>query len=225
VDGFLSTFRLSSLPGAAYAYSNLGFGLLADLLSDREGESFNQLVHDQIAGPLGMNHTEVTLSAGQVLNPGYSAGFSTLPDFASERLYDFTDQSGLAGAAAVHSTVNDLLTYISDEMASEMKAPFQGDLADAMALSLVPRFSHAPDIRPLAVALGWEILVDHDIIFHSGDLPGFDSFIGFNPITGVGVVILSNTSMYQFDSTTQGGQLVYYDQSTDLGMQILFSQN
>jgi D-alanyl-D-alanine-carboxypeptidase/D-alanyl-D-alanine-endopeptidase len=217
VDQYLSTFKLRGAPGKAYYYSNLGYGYLADLISDQEGETFNELVEDQITSVLGMSDTKVVLSGNELLemNPGYSAGLTTLPDYAPERLYDFTDQSGLAGSAAVHSTANDLLTFLSSAMGIT-----QSPLSDAMALAQIPRFSHAPDKRALAVGLGWEMLVDEHITFHSGDLPGFDSFMGYNTQTGVGVVVLSNTSLY----ASVGGRLDYYDQSTDLGVQFLLAQ-
>jgi serine-type D-Ala-D-Ala carboxypeptidase/endopeptidase len=220
VNGYLSTYKIAQAPGTVYSYSNLGFGYLADLISDQEGESFNDLIQNQITSVLGMGNTKVVLSAAElaqlaVTNPGYSAGLTTLPDFAPERLYDFTDQSGLAGSAAVHSTANDLLTYLSAEMGIT-----QSPLSQAMALSQIERFTHAPDTRALAVALGWELLPEQNIIFHSGDLPGFDSFLGYNTQTGVGVVVLSNSSLY----ASQGQALVYYDQSTDLGVQLLLSQ-
>jgi D-alanyl-D-alanine-carboxypeptidase/D-alanyl-D-alanine-endopeptidase len=218
VDHYLSSFKLARAPGSAYRYSNLGFGYLADLLSDNEGETFNQLVQDQITSVLGMNHTKVVLSSRELqdFDPGYSAGLTAPPGFEAERVYDFTDRSALAGSAAVHSTANDLLVYLSAEMGVT-----QSPLADAMALSQVERFTHYPESRKLAVALGWEMIPDRNVIFHSGALPGFDSFMGYNTVTGVGIVVLSNTSLYE----SVKHRLVYYDQSTDLGLDVLYDSD
>jgi D-alanyl-D-alanine-carboxypeptidase/D-alanyl-D-alanine-endopeptidase len=212
IDNYLAGYTLKKTPGTAYKYSNLGFGYLADLLSDREGKTFNDMISEKITRVLGLNNTAVLLSEDQQarMNPGYRAGYNSGPDFETERLYRFSDSSGLAGAAAIHSTANDLLKYLSAEI-GVTSTP----LSAAMQLSQTKEFSHAPSTAALAVALGWEILDASNIIFHSGALPGFDSFIGFNLDSGLGVVVLTNTSFY-----IRG---VGYDQSTDLGIQLLFN--
>ncbi|MDR3607857.1 MAG: serine hydrolase [Oligoflexia bacterium] len=219
IDRYLADFSLKHAPGTAYWYSNLGFGYLGDLLTDLEGESYDRLVTERIADVLGMNHTRVILTPDEEaqLQSGYTAGLDGSPDFEKAPLYHFTDQSALSGSAAIHSTANDLLIYLAGEMGLERASPLSS-LSDAMDLSQIPRFSHAPDILPFSVALGWEILDIGDITFHSGALPGFDSFVGFQRDLGIGVVVLSNTSFYVPD---QSGALVGFDQATGLGVQLI----
>jgi serine-type D-Ala-D-Ala carboxypeptidase/endopeptidase len=46
------------------------------------------------------------------------------------------------------------------------------------------------------VALGWHVLTrnGHDLIWHNGGTGGYRSYLGYDPITHVGVVVLSNVS-------------------------------
>ena len=61
---FLSSYPLPRDPRAQWEYSNLGAGLLGDLLSRRAGADYETLVHQRITGPLGMNNTMISLSPG-----------------------------------------------------------------------------------------------------------------------------------------------------------------
>jgi D-alanyl-D-alanine-carboxypeptidase/D-alanyl-D-alanine-endopeptidase len=59
---FLSQHELRRDIGAKYEYSNLGAGLLGELLSRRAGISYEALVKQRISTPLGMGRTAITLS-------------------------------------------------------------------------------------------------------------------------------------------------------------------
>ena len=93
----------------------------------------------------------------------------------------------LAGAGALRSTTNDLLTFLAANM-GYVNTP----LAPAMAAMLtVRRPTGAPD---LSIALGWHVLTSKgkDLIWHNGGTAGYRTFLGFDPKTRVGVVVLSN---------------------------------
>src|SRR5688572_18820209 len=60
---FLSSYELRRDPGTAYEYSNLGAGLLGDLLARRARASYGQLALERICKPLRMNETGIQLSA------------------------------------------------------------------------------------------------------------------------------------------------------------------
>src|SRR6202012_316686 len=59
---FLNHYTLTRDIGSKYEYSNLGAGLLGDLLSNRAGKGYEAMLHDGITGPLGMTSTAVTLT-------------------------------------------------------------------------------------------------------------------------------------------------------------------
>lgn len=177
---FLSGYQLTRDPGSQYEYSNLGGGLLGHVLARRAGTDYGTLVRTRICEPLGMNDTRITLS------PEEKARFATGYD-ASLKAVPAWDLPTLAGAGALRSTANDLLTFVAANL-GYVKSP----LAPAVAEMLTVR---RPTGMPnLEIALGWHILTreDREIIWHNGGTGGFRSFIGFDPKSRTGVVVLSN---------------------------------
>jgi hypothetical protein len=97
------------------------------------------------------------------------------------------DLTALAGAGALRSTTNDLLTFLAANL-GYVKTP----LAPAMADMLKVR---RPTLMPnLAVALGWHVLTTNgkEVVWHNGGTAGYRTFIGFDQKARVGVVVLSN---------------------------------
>jgi CubicO group peptidase (beta-lactamase class C family) len=97
------------------------------------------------------------------------------------------DLPTLAGAGALRSTANDLLTLLSAELGYT-----KSSLAPAMAAMLTVR---RPTGQPgLEIALGWHVLTKdgREIVWHNGGTGGYRSFLAFDREGGVGVVVLSN---------------------------------
>jgi hypothetical protein len=99
------------------------------------------------------------------------------------------DLPTLAGAGALRSTANDLLTFLAANLGLT-KTGLAGAIAQTIA-----------DRRPAGgageVALGWHIAKTgegNDIVWHNGGTGGYRSFMGFDPKSRTGVVVLSNTS-------------------------------
>jgi D-alanyl-D-alanine-carboxypeptidase/D-alanyl-D-alanine-endopeptidase len=179
---FLSGYQLTRDIGSQYEYSNLGGGLLGYLLARRAGMDYEALVRTRICEPLGMKSTGVALS------PNNKARFAVGHNQALEPVA-YWDLTTLAGAGALRSTANDLLSFLAANL-GYTKSP----LAPAMAAMLTVR---RPTGTPgLEIALGWHILTKdgREIIWHNGGTGGFRTFIGYDPRTRVGVVALSNTS-------------------------------
>ncbi|HUA21568.1 MAG TPA: serine hydrolase [Bryobacteraceae bacterium] len=179
---FLSTYTLTRDIGERYEYSNLGGGLLGHVLARRAGMDYEALVRARITGPLGMNSTVITLT------PELKARLAPGHDATLHRAANW-DLPTLAGAGALRSTANDMLTFIAANL-GYVKTP----LAPAMALMLTVR--RPTGVSNLEIALGWHIdtRFGADIVWHNGGTGGYRSFTGYNPKTRVGVVVLSNTS-------------------------------
>ena len=98
----LATQQVMGTPPCDAAYSNLGVGLLGDLLALRHGRSWEALVHERITAPLGMRDTLVTLGdKAPRLAPGFSGTKS-----ASTWSFD-----ALVGAGGLRSTPADMLIF------------------------------------------------------------------------------------------------------------------
>ena len=103
---FLTGYTLPRDPGEKWEYSNLGSGLLGHLLSLRAGSSYEAVVHSRITAPLRMKDTAVTLSPEMKarLAVGHNNNLAAVPNWNFQ---------SLAGAGALRSTANDMLTFLA----------------------------------------------------------------------------------------------------------------
>jgi D-alanyl-D-alanine-carboxypeptidase/D-alanyl-D-alanine-endopeptidase len=179
---FVSGLQLTRDIGEKYEYSNLGVGLLGHALSRRVGTDYEALVRARILKPLGMKDTAITLSPEMKarLTSGHNLSLRPVPNW---------DIPTLAGAGALRSTANDMLTYLAANLGL-VKTP----LAEAMTAQIATRRpTGAPNLE---IAYGWHVFTAHDkvIYWHNGGTGGYRTFIGYDPKARLGVVALSNTS-------------------------------
>jgi D-alanyl-D-alanine-carboxypeptidase/D-alanyl-D-alanine-endopeptidase len=98
----LASLQLTQSPPCEARYSNLGFGLLGEILSERYGKPWSDLVREHITAPLGMNDTLQHLGEqAPRLAQGFDGRQPTTP----------WDMQAFAGAGALRSTVPDLLRF------------------------------------------------------------------------------------------------------------------
>jgi CubicO group peptidase (beta-lactamase class C family) len=175
---FLSSYTLSRDPGSEFEYSNLGGGLLGHLLAYRAGTDYESLIGTRITRPLGMPDTGITLSSSmkQRMATGHNAMLAPVANW---------DLPTLAGAGALRSSANDMLTFL-EALLGYKDSP----LAPAMKAMLEVR-------RPAGqteIGLGWLIYSTdgREIAWHNGGTGGFRSFVGYDPTERIGVVVLSN---------------------------------
>jgi D-alanyl-D-alanine-carboxypeptidase/D-alanyl-D-alanine-endopeptidase len=181
--GFLSGHTLTRDIGVHYAYSNLGYGLLGNLLQRRAGADYETLVKSRISVPLGLNSTVVTLPASLLAKAaiGHNELLQPVPNW---------DDTTLAGAGALRSSVNDMLTFLAAHLALA-KSP----LGSAMGAMLTVR--RPTGTRELDIALGWHVSTQQgrEFVWHNGGTGGYSSFVGFCPQSGVGIVVLANSEI------------------------------
>lgn len=175
----LPTCPLASTPGAKYAYSNLGMGLLGHVLGRRAGTSYEDLIRQRICRPLAMHDTVIALSPQQRLRLADGHNADGLPAGP-------WDIPTLAGAGALRSTVNDLLQFASANLALR-----PSPLAAAIEQSHLPRREIG---RPgQHMGLGWHLGPDEGLCWHNGQTGGYHSFLALRKPDKIAVVVLSNT--------------------------------
>src|SRR5262249_48310186 len=159
-------------------YSNLGAGLLGHALARRAGSDYETSVRSRILQPLKMNSTTVTLSAGLKarMAQGHDESLAPVSNW---------DLDALAGAGALRSTANDMLTFLAAFMGYS-----ESPLRPAMRSMLSERRPAEPRQE---IGLAWLIQKagEDEIIWHNGGTGGFRSFTGYNPKTRTGVIVLS----------------------------------
>ena len=180
---FLGRYKLPRAIGEKYEYSNLGVGLLGHALSLRAGKDYESVVTARVLKPLGMKDTRITLSSSlqKRLAPGHG------PDGSAAHNWDLPT---LAGAGALRSTVNDMLTYVRAN-ADSTSRPLGATLAMAHGAR------HAGPSPQVGIGLTWHRFktpAGRTLVSHDGGTGGYRSFAAFDETTGAGVVVLANTS-------------------------------
>lgn len=189
---FLSGYSLPRDVGETYEYSNLGVGLLGHVLALRAGTDYETLVRRRILEPLGMTDTRIALTPAmrERLALGHDAAGATVPNW---------DLDVLAGAGALRSTVNDMLTYIAANAAADVDST-KGPLAPAMHSAHTKR--RQAGSTQMGIGLAWHVLSTpggSSLVWHNGGTAGYRTFSGFNPATHAGVVVLTNSNMSHDD--------------------------
>ena len=186
LHAFLARFHLPRDIGAGHAYSNLGMGLLGRALSFRAGVDFETLVRQRIAGPLGMADTAMALT------PDQQARFAIGHDHARRSVAAW-EMPTFAGAGALRSTTNDMLTFLAAELGF-VETPLRA----AMAAQIEPR---RPSDGAYIQTLGWRIEPEPagEIVWHGGATGGFRCFALFDLSRRAGVVMLTNSASERND--------------------------
>ncbi len=179
---FLSSHELRRDIGEGVEYSNVGYGLLGHALALREGTDYETLVTERILEPLQMSDTAVELAPPlrERLVPGHDEQLRPAANW---------DLTALAGAGALRSTVNDMLTFVEANMGLRESA-----LRPAMEFAQAPQL---PDpALGMDLGLGWIIAAEggRRFVWHNGATGGYSSFVGFDPEAREGVIVLSNSA-------------------------------
>ena len=202
----LSNTTLTREPGSKYEYSTFGTGLLGHILTLKSNmSSYDELLTERILNVLGMNSTSIYLSDEQKsrLAIGHLSG---------RELPLFNISNPLVPGGGLYSSADDLLKFISANIGL-----IKTKLDSAMQTSHLIRHSTGflipnniavsgknGDIE-LYIGLGWLITTNlgNEIIWHNGGtIGGYNAFMGFNPATKRGIVVLCNTGVADVDITT-----------------------
>lgn len=176
---FLSSYELRRTPGSRYAYSNLGMGLLGQILAQHAESNYATLVQQRITEPLALHDTVITLNENQLgrLAVGHNGDLEPVSNW---------DLGSLKGAGAIRSTAEDMLRYLQANLGE-----FEHPLHDAIKMSHSKRRETDPSGGE--IAMGWHIQPGSGFLWHNGGTGGYRAFAAFHPNKHVGVVVLTNT--------------------------------
>jgi D-alanyl-D-alanine-carboxypeptidase/D-alanyl-D-alanine-endopeptidase len=165
--------------GSEYEYSNFGMGVLGHILSLRSGMSYEDLVITRITDVLGMPNTRETLT------PEMWAHLAT--GYDGKEVFPLWDNPTLAGAGALRSTADDMLTFLAANLGLQ-----PSPLYDAMLATQEPHFQIDETTE---IGLGWQIQTkgNAQIIWHNGATGGYWCFAGLVRDKQMGAVILTNS--------------------------------
>lgn len=196
---------LSNVPGLAYEYSNLGFGLLGKIITNVSGMPYQKYITDNIMTPIGMTVSkwEYTEIPGDIFAPGYRWNGKAWEE--EPVLHD-----GSYGAmGGLICSIEDFSKYVSLHLSAwpprntvdngpikrgsirEMHQPWRMNGLFANAKN---RKGEACAVAAgYGYGLGWRQDCTGTVrIAHSGGLPGYGSEWRIYPEYNMGVISFSN---------------------------------
>ncbi len=177
---YLSNFELSREIGSKYEYSNIGVSLLGHILSLQAGQSYEELLQERVLDKFGMEST--CIKQCDALRDRFARPHILW--FPTNKLNLSED---MVGAGEIRSSGKDMLSFLSFAMGlkdSDLRKSFE------LTQKVNRQIGDGPSI-----GLAWHMLQKDDtmIIWHNGATYGFTSFVGFDPESNQGVVVLTNS--------------------------------
>jgi D-alanyl-D-alanine-carboxypeptidase/D-alanyl-D-alanine-endopeptidase len=197
----LSNAILKTAPGTHFEYSNMGIALLGDILTLKTGITYEKLVKYRILNVLGMNSTMINLSDPLIsrLALGHDSGIQ-IPITS----VDLIIPPPLAPAGSFRSSAADMIKYLSANM-DLIKTKLNNSMENAQMIRSYTNLSGIA-LYNFYIRLGWITTTNFgsQIIWHNGEVVGYNSLAAFNPTTQKGVVILCSSMSQDIDVANIG---------------------
>lgn len=173
-------------PGATHHYSNLGYGLLGEVVGRLDGRSWWESVSARLLQPLGMLRTSY-----DPIEP-HAQGWSVAPYSPLLTAEPAADTRAMAPAGQVWSTALDLTTYadflitghrdvLPASTLAELATPQSGTLAAGVTSG------YGLGVRLLGGGSG-------TLVGHTGSMPGFQAALFVDRPRRTGAVVLANST-------------------------------
>jgi len=195
----LSDAPMACAPGDCYAYQNIAFSLIGDLVFAATGDFYSHQVEKRIFAPLGMYSStygrDGLEASASWAHPHVRSGRGWAPVEPKESYYH------VPPAAGVNSSIHDMAQWLIAQM---------GHRPDVLSPALLNEI-HTPQVATPGelrgapwrrerltnayYALGWRVFdySGHTLIFHGGAVQGYRAMIAFLPDEDVGMVVLWNS--------------------------------
>jgi len=172
-------------PEVRWKYSNLAFTLAGMVVEAASGEPWAQYVEKHILKPLGMNNTSIDKQVAD-LATGYGR---RMPD-GSRMKMAFMDTKGIAPAAGLTSTVEDMARFVSAQF-HQGKA---GPLLSGATLREMHRVRVLENNWTRGNGLGFAVsrINGKTYVGHGGSLAGYKTHTYIDLEMRTGVVVLTN---------------------------------
>ncbi len=205
-------------PGNGYLYANANTVLLGLIAQQLTGEPLAQVFEDRIYRPLGLTHTLLPAAGSHTIPKAHAHGYmyGSIASFIDGPLTSEQQAAAQAGtlapidrtnmnpswawaAGGVISTTNDLARYVK-------ALGGHGLLNKQMQAERIASPQPIDPTKPDGTAYGLGIVKYGHLYGHTGELPGYDSFIGYDPQHDITVVTWANL-INSPDGRSTGGTL------------------
>jgi D-alanyl-D-alanine carboxypeptidase len=199
-------------PGKEFDYCNTSYVLLGLVAEKVEGKALARIFQNRLFGPLGMKETLLPADTSNTIPEPYSHGY--MYGSSSYALVDAPYPAALQAAAKAgtlkpNDDTRQNPSYgwaaggaisTADDLATWMRALVGGKVlnADYQRQWLESPVPEDPS-KPLGQKYGYGISVitfgPNSVYFHGGEMPGYNSFMGHDPVNDVTLVIWTNLTL------------------------------
>jgi beta-lactamase class C len=198
---------LECAPGQCYAYQNVAFSLIGDVVFAATGSFYDQAVDRRIFKPLGMNDASIGLTGIQ------SSARWARPHVRSRNGWVSVSPKPtyyrLPPAAGVNASASDMAQWLIAQTGHRpdvLPAPLLATLHSPIIAT--PGEMRAgwrrERIYSASYGLGWRVFdyAGHQVVFHAGAVQGYRGLVALIPERDLGIAILWNS-----DSSVPSGLL------------------
>jgi len=194
----LADVPLKCAPGTCYAYQNVAFSLIGDIVFAATGDFYGQEVRSRLFKPLGMNDASLGLegieSSARWAKPhvrGRGGWVSLMP---KPTYYE------VAPAAGVNASASDMAQWLIAQTGHRpevIPAPLLATLHQPRVDT--PYQTHSSSWRRARLnsagyALGWRVYdySGHNLVYHAGAVQGYRGMIAMLPDRDLGIAVMWN---------------------------------
>jgi CubicO group peptidase (beta-lactamase class C family) len=180
------------MPGAAWDYSNVGYGLLGYLASRIAGQDMREQTRERIFRPLGMRHTSWTIT-------GTPASLGATPYDDVDGVLTAVEPVGFPDWATgmLRSSIEDFTRFVAASANGGVSGSARIVSGPAMAQMLTMQTPPKLPDWLSGQGLGWAAskLDDRDMPNHWGGDPGVFTAVYIDPPNRTGVAIFTNATV------------------------------
>jgi D-alanyl-D-alanine carboxypeptidase len=201
-----------SAPDTEYDYCNTNYVLLGLIAEHIEGKPLAQIFQDRLFGPLGMKDTLLPAAASNAIPEPYAHGYmyggsayamtdapypadlQAAAKAGTLKPTDDTDQnpSYATAAGGAISTADGLATWMRALVGGKV---FNADYQRQWLESLMAQDPSAPDGQKYGYGITLMSFGPNRVYFHGGEMPGFNSFMGYDPVNDVTLIVWTNLTL------------------------------
>lgn len=173
--------NLITAPGERFQYSNLGYGVLDELIARVSGRSFGEFMRAEVFLPLGMLHASVDIAAGLEAYQALRYG----EDGVAYPFYDFDHPGGSAIFCSAHDLLRFGMFHLKEQLADQ-----QPILSDAA----IDQMQHPATPDHKGYGIGWSLYEQYGyaIVKHDGGMGGVNTTLMLVPSERIAVAVLAN---------------------------------
>lgn len=183
-------------PGECYGYQNVVFSLIADVVEESTGASYERYLAEEIFRPLGM------VSASVGMEPYLESPDATAPHRLVRGNWRTTTTNpayySVAPASGINASIFDMTMWIRANLGAFPEV-LPSDFLDDLHEPIIPTpygnyFNRWSGLEKAYYATGWRVFDYKGIraIHHGGGVRGFRSEMAFVPEANVGMILLFN---------------------------------